>query len=780
MHRIKHLIHEVHRRSLWQVLGVYVLASWLVYQVIGTLYETLGLPDWVPAAAVVLFLIGLPIVLATAFVQEGAPGGNRAAGTLAPEAFDPTLHPELATVSVPAQARRSAGEARPLKRVLTWNRAITAGVLAFAVLGVGVTGFMGMRTFGIGPGATLLSAGVLEAREPILLADFGVRGADTLLADAVTEALRVDLDQSRVVRLLESGRVRDALERMQRAEAGRMDEPLALEIAQRLGLKAVLAGDLTEAGGTFVLTARLIAPSDGAVLASFRETAADGAQVISAVDRISSKLRGKIGESLKTIRAREPLEHVTTTSLEALKKYSQALRAFASDPDPTRAVALLQEAVTLDSTFAMAWRKLGAAHTQAGAVNPAKRDEALARAYRYRDRLSERERYHTDAMYAFYRDDGDASVNAYRALLANWPDDHTALHNLAVSLRGEGDHEQAAELGRRAIAVDSTAASTYRNLLGDLAQLGLHDESERLVEVYRTRWPDHPQVSALEARLLFGRGDVEAAETRARAWRDAPAVSQFWRTEAALELASVLHVRGRLAESLRLREEAMQSLARLDATPAALNQALNSAFDRLRNTSNAAGAVQIVERALARYPLAAMPPQNRPYGRLAWFFASAGRPAEADQYLQSRATEFEPYAADEFQPNIVRAYAAMHAGRAGEALAALDAAYGQGGGCRLCPVVERAYFHDQLAQLDSALAGYQRYIDDPAHTSSAWWWLPVALERLAQLHDDRGDAAKAAEYYARFADLWRDADAELRPRVDAARQRLQLLVERRG
>src|SRR5687767_3164100 len=99
---IKRLIHEIHRRSLWQVLGVYSLGAWLVYQVIGTLYDTLGLPEWVPGAAIVLFLVGLPIVLATAFVQEGAPRVDRKAAVPDPVAFDPTLHPELADVALAA------------------------------------------------------------------------------------------------------------------------------------------------------------------------------------------------------------------------------------------------------------------------------------------------------------------------------------------------------------------------------------------------------------------------------------------------------------------------------------------------------------------------------------------------------------------------------------------------------------------------------------------------------------------------------------------------------
>lgn len=42
---LKNLINEAHRRSLWQVLGIYVVASCLVFQVAQKLTEGLGLPD---------------------------------------------------------------------------------------------------------------------------------------------------------------------------------------------------------------------------------------------------------------------------------------------------------------------------------------------------------------------------------------------------------------------------------------------------------------------------------------------------------------------------------------------------------------------------------------------------------------------------------------------------------------------------------------------------------------------------------------------------------------
>ena len=41
---LKQLIQEVHRRSLWQVLLIYIAAGWVVFEIVQTVTEGLGLP----------------------------------------------------------------------------------------------------------------------------------------------------------------------------------------------------------------------------------------------------------------------------------------------------------------------------------------------------------------------------------------------------------------------------------------------------------------------------------------------------------------------------------------------------------------------------------------------------------------------------------------------------------------------------------------------------------------------------------------------------------------
>ena len=51
---------------------------------------------------------------------------------------------------------------------------------------------------------------------------------------------------------------------------------------------------------------------------------------------------------------------------------------------------------------------------------------------------------------------------------------------------------------------------------------------------------------------------------------------------------------------------------------------------------------------------------------------------------------------------------------------------------------------------------------------------------LATLLKSQGHSTEAARHYARFIELWADADEELQPRVRAARSRLDEILRQRG
>ncbi|HUH12571.1 MAG TPA: hypothetical protein VMK65_05655, partial [Longimicrobiales bacterium] len=419
MNAFQRLIREVHRRSLWQVLGIYCLGSWFAYEVILGLREGVGLPEWVAPMAVALFLIGLPIVMATAFVQEGGPGsgGDAATEPAAPPGGD---HPGAAGADLRgaaghgASAQRDGRPAFDLARHLTWRRAVGGGLLAFSVLGLATAAFLGMRSMGVGPVGTLVAKGVLEARDPILLADFENTTRDATLGQVITDALRIDLLESPTVRVVDPADVREVVLRMGRAADEPIHGDIAREVALRGGWKATIEGDVAPVGAGYQLAARVVT-ADGQVLAGFREQARGPDELLSAIDRLSKGIRAKVGESLRSVQGGMPLEAVSTSSLEALRLYSQAIRL--ENSDPLRAIQLYEEAVAQDSTFAMAYRKLGAVLSNAG-LDFRRQVEAVERAYALRERLSERERAHATAFYHLnLSGDYGAAIGTYRTLL---------------------------------------------------------------------------------------------------------------------------------------------------------------------------------------------------------------------------------------------------------------------------------------------------------------------------------------------------------------------------
>jgi eukaryotic-like serine/threonine-protein kinase len=777
MHKLEQLIIQVHRRSLWQVLSIYLVGSWIGYQVINELTQGLGLPGWVPGFAVVLFIIGLPIVLATAFVQEGMPRGSSARPRGRRRRDAPPPGPASAPPSA-APLPRSA----PVHALLTWRRSILAGIVAFLLLGLTAGTYMGLRNAGIGPFGSLVAAGVLDARERVLLADFQVSGADPTLAVAVTQAFRVDFAQSNVVTLVDPAHVRDVLQRMER-EGEPLTQTLAGEMALRDGIKAVLAGEIAQAGGRFILSVSLIATETGTTLASLRETANDESLIIPAVDRLSKKLRERIGESLRSIRANPPLEAVTTPSLEALRKYSQGAHAYDVQRNIELSITLLNEALEIDPGFAMAWRKLAAAYSMAFAgVEPIVR--AATRAYEHRDRLTERERYQAEAFYHMnVTRDRPRAIAAYEALLHRYPEQRAAYNNLGILYLEEKRYADAAAAYEQAIAADSTVSQPYINLPGPYVALGRYDEAERIIEAYTRRFGDDADAAALRAVLASSRGDYAAAEAHAHRILELQRGSLLWSFRVSLGLSELAAVRGRLAEAERHGAQARSTNSARGVTVSPLFSALAFAGRDLFVRRDAERAVRQLDDALAHTPFEQVPLLDRPYLQLAGSYAAAGRVDRARAMLAEHDRLVAPLGVGDARSDrhAASGWIALAQGRHEDAIRELRRA-DELATCVLCmlPALARAY--DAAGQADSAIAVYQRYIDGPAfhRIGVDAVQLGPAYERLYQLHDERGDSDRAALYAARLTELWQDADAELQPRVHAARQLLQQLSGERS
>jgi tetratricopeptide (TPR) repeat protein len=774
MNQIKALIHEVHRRSVWQVLLIFLGAGWAVLEVIDTFIDRGLLPDWAFNGAVLVLLLGLPVVLATAFVQEEPrlkPQGSESSKTETPVEGKPRESTEQDGPEPVFAGLEEAPSYVRLARLLTWNRAILGGILAFALLGVVATGYMSMRVLGIGAPGTLVASGVFDEGEMVVLADF-TSAAPSVPAELVTEALRLSLDRSPTIRLMQPAALTDALERMERDQGEGLDEELARELAMREGLKAIVAGDVAPLGGRFVLSARLVDAASGRVIAPFRETVRDTTRLLDAIDRLGRSIRDKSGEPLSSIQADPPLQQVTTSSLEALRLYTQAY-GVERRGEAIRATDLYREATEVDPEFAMAHRKLG---VQLGNSFGSRTEqvEAYTRAYELRDNLPPVERFVADATYFhLVVGDLDAAARGYENVLELDPTNEVALNNLGIVYSRSGKNADAERVYRLGIETDASN-SNYVNLAGTLfLQDKRHEVQETLAE-WKERFPESYSAWMYPGWVAFAAGDYEVADSLFEVL-----VQQFPRNPLARFYGNAGHwiigsVQGRVREADVYGREFVRSSEAVGLDRWALNGEAMRALMIATYHQDTVRALAQLRDAMLEYPLHEMEPLDRSYLFMARALADLGQTDMADSLYREFLVEVPEQYWGDLEDEDPREVAALLLAARGDVEGAIDELRPLKLDCfSLCRMRVRyslAQLYERRGELESAAQEYEDYVTrtEIDRLREDGYRYPPALIRLAEINEQLGRLEQSAGWYERFAELWRNADPEFQPAVQAA------------
>jgi tetratricopeptide (TPR) repeat protein/tRNA A-37 threonylcarbamoyl transferase component Bud32 len=757
------------RIPVGKALGLWAAATAGVGITAWAATDVIGLPEWVLPGSLGVMLAGLPVIAITAFVQRAAhkayattpqrtPGGGLpATGTLATLALKASPH-------------------------VSWRRTWMGGGIAVAAFAVLVVGFMVTRAFGIGPAASLRGKGAFGEKETVVVADFRAPAADSTLGPTVAEALRTDLAQSSSLNVLTRASVRDILGLMQRPSESVVPFELAREIATREGAKAVLDGEIVRLGQSYVISARLVSALDGQELATFRETAENENALIGSLGDLSRAIREKAGESLRTIRASSELERVTTPSLAALRKYVEGSHLADEAGETDRGIALLEEAVTLDTAFAMAWRKM-AVLLGNEERDRSRRLDAIATAFRHRGRLTEMERLLTEGYYytAGPQPDHDKALAAYEDAIRLDSLNTSALNNAAVIHGQRREHERAEELYQRVIRLPRTFGGAFTNLVQEQIRNGHVSGLDSTIDAFRDRFPESHELWEAHVYAEWGKGNVAAADSISRAVQArARTVRQAYRSAYAVGILAQL--RGRPREALHW----------LTLKSDALNRAGSTFFSRLSFAMDTAliavaqGDVQrgraAVAAGLKRNPVDSIPPSERPWSELSELGGMLGDSALTRRALAGFERDLAAMATNE--KGIRALYvgnAAMAEGRWNDAVQAYREADGHKVVFERYAYVQLGRAYDRAGVPDSAIVYFEKFLRlaDPQPSEDANWRAHT-YRWLGELYEAKGATPKAIEQYDNFLALWKDAEPELQPQVTEIRGRVAKLRAKVG
>jgi TolB-like protein len=720
--------------------------------------------------AIVLLSIGLIVITATAWVQTASASALRPD---LPEPWEVDLRDVKDSI------------ARGRMPHLTWSRSILGGMVAFSLL-FGAAGLYVLLRDG---GRSLAPRNAIARAAPaVAVMPFSVRGTDvSQWREGMVDLLSANLDGVAGLRAIDS---RTVLARWRDVVGEETAPPnVALRAAHLTGARYGIVGQAVSSGRQLRLDADVYRLADGHRLGHVQVEGSEE-NVFQLVDRLSIDIiRSLIGQ-------RDARHHgvditaITTSSLPALRAYLEGESLLRRSEFPA-ASRKFQQAVEADSTFALAWYRLG---TASGWTDPAvglETPELLARAARMADRLPPREAVLLKAELGYWRSSLEG-LELLRHAVRTHPDDAEAWYLLGETYY----HSQGAALVdpmesdrafAKAIHLDPEFGPAHIHYVQNAFLVHADSqEAARRIAAYTRFAPmtEYARQFRLASNVAFG--DSAAQASAIQIFDSLPI-----RMVNAIIFDTLRHPRfadqlNRLCRRLILRTDADPStwyiLYWSDAVRGRLQRATATAADpeaptwlKVAPHESRAQGLHVPERdleSLSAQPDTALPEIEFYAGVHAVDRGDPNGLARALAALRSRAATYWSEADStqarslEAMASGAEAYAAWKGGDTDRALMGLEAALPrlQFGSSSNAVRWWLAEVNAQVGRPEAALRYY----------ASVWTWPPADLRR-ARIHASLGEQRLARAEYEALLRAWSQSDPELQPFVLEARAALHRL-----
>jgi eukaryotic-like serine/threonine-protein kinase len=609
----------------------------------------------------------------------------------------------------------------------------------------------------------------LTEKDTILLADFTNTTGDEVFDKTLKQALAVQLAQSPFLNLLPEDKARETLHFMNRQSNEKITRELAREIAQRRGLKAILAGQIDKLDQHYAITLEALNSQTGESLTRTMIEAEGKDQVIRALGQAALKLREEMGESLSTIeKFNTSSEQATTSSLEALKAYSLGYEQLNQHANTREVLQLLQRAIQLDPNFAMAHYSLALAYA---ALDQSKLSaEACARAYTLSNRVSERERLTVTALYhTLVTGEHEKGLETYKLMAQTYPNSAVPHLGLASMYRQTGQLQLALNEAEAAITLDPQEVIPHLIRATALLRLNRIDEAKQKLDESLAQKVDGVPLRTALFQLAFLQGNTGLMNAQ-YAW-----AREHHREDKALDWqAQAAAATGRLKDAAALWQQA------LELTQQRGSKELSAPFVMSTGIAQAlAGQSAVAQKSLDKALALSRDSfvyfstlSSQPFGPLAFALSSASSKAQA---LSDELTRLQPQnslAKNVWLP-ITKAFLENQQGNYEQALETLKHQPQYEGCSQYYSNWARGEALLKLKRGYEAETEFKKIIANRGLDATSLLY-PLAHLAVARTRVFIGDTDEARQYYNEFFRLWKDADADL-PVVVAAKRELAAL-----
>lgn len=453
---------ELKRRKVIRVGIAYLIGAWLLLQLTEVLSELLNLPENVGPIVVAIVAVGFPIVIVLAWMFELTASG-------------------LKRDSAVSDAERSSG------------KLINAAVLGMLVIALAY--FVWESRFQVGPGSDTADAMVQGMPSPTGLSSgeapgfgrsiavlpfesFTTDPGDEAFANGLTDTILHQLAQIEELKVI-------ARNSTFQFKGGNRD---VREIGEILDVETVLEGSVQRSGERIRVIAQLVRTSDGAHIwsESFDESMDN---IFDLQDRITSdiiatfQIRLSAAEQNRLLQAGTDNPEAYRLVIEALGVEFDLDELTVATPEDVLELQLLQQAVALDPSYALAWAYLSRAwNTLAYATDsPVAETQFIAEALRAAETALELDdslamSQSARGWAAHRKGETLEAARFFRRALEIEPNHLSSISGLALQL-DRSDPAEALRLLERSHELDPTSILVYRQKNFALRALGREDEA---------------------------------------------------------------------------------------------------------------------------------------------------------------------------------------------------------------------------------------------------------------------------------------------------------------
>ena len=586
-------------------------------------------------------------------------------------------------------------------------------------------------------------AHALTERDSIVLTDFINTTGDQIFDRTLKQALEVDLGQSPFLNVVSEQKVRATLKLMGRSQDERLTTEIARDLAQRTSAKAVLVGNIAQLGTQYVITLNALNAVNGDTLAQDQEQAESKERVLAALGKASSRMRGKLGESLASIRKLDkPLEEATTSSLAALKAFSDGEETRNKSGDD-EAIPFYKQATELDPNFALAYARLGTLYGNTGERVLA--IEYKTKAYELRDRVTEHERLYI--MVKHYESLGDLAkiIETYELWMKSYPRDAIPQLNIGTAYSSLGQHEKALEASRKALEMDPSSQLNYLNTAGFFVDNNRLDEAKQILRRAFDAGMDSAALRSTQNDIAFLEGDMATVQ-RNLEWAKGRAGSG----SLFVDRAAMAMYYGKFRESRGFLQQAVEE-GKSHRSPKRAAFYLAQAANAVATVDNLKEAKVLAQQALAldgtidtQNPLAAVFAQTGDTASVQKIIDLLNKAYPQGTIIQNQRI---PVLRSMIERDPAKAVEDLESARPTE----LNA---------LFPIYRRGLAYLRWGRGAEAAAEFQKIL---AHRTILPLFMthPLSQLGLARAYALQGDTEKARTAYQDFLALWKDADPDI-------------------